>query len=363
MGMTKICLSMIVRDEAKVIRRCLDSLKHLIDEWVIVDTGSQDETCAIIRETMAGIPGELCQRPWVDFAHNRNEALRIARDHATCDYLLIIDADDMLVEHGPLPELTADAYAVRIGDAAESWPRLQLLKRTAPWAYRGHIHEFLEATGPVVYDLQKPLDAISMVTRADGARSSNPEKHARDIATLELAIVKDPELAPRYTFYLAQSQRLAGRTIDALATYERRATMGGFAEEAWYSLYEAALIRMRNGHDAPVVTGAFLRAFQFRPDRVEPLYQLARFHRGRGEHALAYLYAAAGAFAPIPKDILWVDPTIYGWRMLDELAVAASWLGRKFEAEVVNHRILRIAGLPDDVRARVEGNLPPPKEG
>ena len=70
-----ICLNMIVKNEANVIRRCLDSIHPFIDYWVIVDTGSSDGTQDIIRATLASIPGDLHQRPWRDFAHNRNEAL------------------------------------------------------------------------------------------------------------------------------------------------------------------------------------------------------------------------------------------------------------------------------------------------
>src|SRR5574340_542399 len=89
-----ICLNMIVKNESKVIERCLASVKPIIDTWVIVDTGSTDGTQAIVREFLKDIPGELHERPWVNFGHNRNEALELARGKA--DYLLLIDADDKL---------------------------------------------------------------------------------------------------------------------------------------------------------------------------------------------------------------------------------------------------------------------------
>ena len=89
-----ICLNMIVKNEAAVIRRCLDSVRPIIDYWVIVDTGSTDGTQDIIREHLRDLPGELHERPWRDFAHNRSEALELARGKG--DYTLIIDADDTL---------------------------------------------------------------------------------------------------------------------------------------------------------------------------------------------------------------------------------------------------------------------------
>ena len=59
-----------------------------------MDTGSDDGTQNIVREFFHDIPGELHERPWVDFAHNRSQALALARSHG--DYSLIIDADDVL---------------------------------------------------------------------------------------------------------------------------------------------------------------------------------------------------------------------------------------------------------------------------
>src|SRR5215467_9277232 len=89
-----ICLSMIVRNEAHVIRRCLASVLPIIDHWVIVDTGSTDGTQDVVREFMHARPGTLVERAWVDFGHNRTEAFEYARQHA--DYVLVIDADETL---------------------------------------------------------------------------------------------------------------------------------------------------------------------------------------------------------------------------------------------------------------------------
>lgn len=88
----RLCLNMIVRDKAAVIERCLASVRPHIDAWVIVDTGSVDDTPERILRALQGVPGELHHRPWRDFAHNRNEALELARSHG--DWLLFIDADN-----------------------------------------------------------------------------------------------------------------------------------------------------------------------------------------------------------------------------------------------------------------------------
>jgi glycosyltransferase involved in cell wall biosynthesis len=82
---------------------------------VIVDTGSTDGTQELIREALADLPGALIERPWVDFAHNRNEALAAARGR--CDYILLIDADDTVAFDGGLRAAGAHVRRLPCRDA------------------------------------------------------------------------------------------------------------------------------------------------------------------------------------------------------------------------------------------------------
>ena len=159
---------MIVRNEAPVIRRCLNSVRSIIDDWVIVDTGSTDGTQDIIRDTLKDLPGALFERPWHDFAHNRTEALMLAR--ARGDYSLIVDADDVLEipEGFQLPELTADAYALDIDNPPIRYRRIQLVRNTLPWRYRGVLHEV------VVCEEARPEGYLPLVMRCtSGGRAGN----------------------------------------------------------------------------------------------------------------------------------------------------------------------------------------------
>jgi glycosyltransferase involved in cell wall biosynthesis len=103
-----ICLNMIVKNEADVVAETLDSVAPYISSWVIVDTGSTDGTQDVIRKHMArlGIPGELHERPWRNFGHNRTEALNLAQGHG--DYIWVIDADDIVVGTPDFTQLSAD---------------------------------------------------------------------------------------------------------------------------------------------------------------------------------------------------------------------------------------------------------------
>ena len=102
---------MIVRNEAKIIRRCLDSVRPLLSHWCICDTGSTDDTEEILRQELFTLPGRLYNDPWVNFGHNRSLSMERAR--GTADYHLLLDADMVLHPHRELPDLTADQYLIR----------------------------------------------------------------------------------------------------------------------------------------------------------------------------------------------------------------------------------------------------------
>ncbi|HEY4012502.1 MAG TPA: glycosyltransferase [Polyangiaceae bacterium] len=344
---------MIVKNEARVIARCLASVRPFVSSWVVIDTGSMDGTQALVREAMRDLPGELHDRPWRDFATNRNEALAFAEKRA--DYVLVVDADDLLVapEGFSLPPLTADAYELRIDYAATSYYRTQLFRANAGFRYVGVLHEVV--VGPAGVTTAR-LAGLTYLISNDGSRSRDPDKYKKDAAVLEAALAEDPGHG-RTAFYLAQSYRDAGEPEKALAAYERRAAMGGWAEEVWYSLYQVA--RLSAALERPVgdVVAAHMRAYEYRPSRAEPLCYVALYLREHGRAAAAYPFARAAADIPWPEDVLFVDTSVYGWRALDELGVSGYWAGRYAEAGGACEKLLEGTSLPPEHRARVEKNL------
>lgn len=355
--LSRICLNMIVKNEAHVIARCLASVRPLIDRWVIVDTGSSDGTQDLIRRLLADVAGELHERPWKDFGHNRSEAIELARGHG--DYLFTIDADEVLLLPADFerPKLEADAYALSVSYGNLRYDRVCLIDSRLPWRWVGVLHEYLDCGRPV----ERPLLPGPMVqVHSDGARSRQEVqvKYAADARVLEAALRDDPD-NPRYVFYLAQSYRDSDQREAALAAYERRAGMAGWDEEVWYSLYQAALLAESLGHPADSVLGRYLRAFEQRPHRGgETLGQLARYCRESNRHATARLFAAqAMAIAPPTGDGLFVDQSWYQWRCRDEYAVASYWSGDAATCQRECLALLADPALPADQADRVRANL------
>jgi glycosyltransferase involved in cell wall biosynthesis len=348
-GMT-VCLNMIVRNEAHVIRRCLLSHKDVIDHWVIVDTGSTDGTQDLIRKLLADIPGELHERPWVDFGHNRSEALNLARGKA--NYILVNDADH--IWHGKLPKhLTADAYAVPYHYAGTVYGVTCVLADRIPgWRYVGVIHEYVDAQQPIKIE---PASDAWIEVKHEGARSLDPHTYEKDVKILEAAFEQDPQ-NPRYAFYLAQSYRDSNESEKALLMYLKRAEMPGWDQETWHAKYQAAIMTERLGRAPETISRAYLEAYNFRPSRAEPLAHLARWHRSRSEWPLAYLYAARAANIPRSTDGLFVEEGIYEWQALDELTVAAWYAGHKGVGRHAAKTLLK-RKYPPQEKQRFEANL------
>src|SRR6201993_4997031 len=145
-----ICLNMIVRNEAHIIRETLESVAPYITSWVIVDTGSDDGTQDLIRNHMArlGIPGELYERPWRNFGHNRSEALDLAQGHG--DYIWVIDADDIVVGTIDFGALSADLYELRQRSPSGTFWRPLLFRDGLRVRYEGVVHEYAECDDPFV---------------------------------------------------------------------------------------------------------------------------------------------------------------------------------------------------------------------
>ncbi|HEX4766235.1 MAG TPA: glycosyltransferase [Lichenihabitans sp.] len=349
-----LCLCMIVKDEAHVIKRCLASVRRIVDHWIVVDTGSTDGTQGVIRDDMAGLPGEVVERRWVDFAHNRSEALALARPHGT--YSLIIDADDELVLNAGyrLPDLDADSYSIDIVFGAMTYRRPQLIRNALEWRYRGVLHEFLECAAA------KTSGHLPILMRInhEGRRSTDPATYAKDAAVLETALATetDPFLISRYTFYLAQSYRDSARREAAIEAYLRRASLGFWDQEVFVSLYQAGRLMEALGHDPDDVIAVYQRASEACPSRAEAAHAASRFCRGLGRNKQGYDVAKSAIDLPVPSGGLFVEPWIYDYGLLDEYAVNAYWAGFYRECQQACLKLLALDSLPAGYRARIAAN-------
>lgn len=349
-----ICLNMIVKNEAHVIRRSLASVKPLIDTWCILDTGSTDGTQDIIKEFMADITGQLIEGPWEGFGKTRSRAIDHARSMA--DYLLLIDADDELIlpANFKLPTLTGEAYYIEHRLFDMHFKRTDIVSTKLPWRYVGVLHEYVDCGKPVVPEV---IENAYILERREGARSQDPKKYEKDALVFEEALKEEPDNA-RYWFYLGQSWKDANCHFKALNAYRKRASMGGWEEEVYVSLLRVAqLLHTIPGTVENDVIRAYLDAYEFRPSRPESLTGLATYMRELGKHNLACLYAMQVMTMPRTEDILFVDQGARDWKAKDCYAVSAALLGKHDSAYQLNKELLNSGKLPASEIARVTANM------
>ena len=194
----RLLLCMNVKDEARVIERCLDSALSIADGWVICDTGSTDATVDLVHTAAArwGRPGRVVHHPWRNFGFNRTLSAQEARAQAEewgwareRTYLLLLDAD-MIVE--PAPEfdkqaLDATYYQVVQDTGALSYVNTRLACLSHDWHAVGATHEYWQAPGD---GRGERLDSLRIRDVGDGG--SKGDKLMRDYRLLKQELARDP---------------------------------------------------------------------------------------------------------------------------------------------------------------------------
>ena len=157
--MINISLCMIVKNEELVLKRCLESVKDIADEIIIIDTGSTDKT----KDIALKFTDKVYDFKWVnDFSKARNYSF----SKATKDYILWLDADDVILENDKIKFLalketlnnTVDIVMMKYnvgfdenGNVNFSYYRERLLKRDKNYTWKSPIHEVIEPIGNLYY--------------------------------------------------------------------------------------------------------------------------------------------------------------------------------------------------------------------
>jgi len=328
----KVSLTMIVRNEEHNLPRCLESVRGLFDEIVVVDTGSTDRT----KEIALGFGARIVDFAWVDdFAAARNVAL----DHATGDYVFWLDADDVIEppEREKLKKLlkslraeSNDAYALRcicdtstggqvVADQTRLFPRRDGIR----WARR--IHE----------DITVALDRAGIVTKwtdimvlhsgyADPV--IHEQKRQRDLILLNRDLTEHPN-DPYVYYYLGTLAFEREKWQEALGYYILSLAKSGTKESIACKLF--AMIAWTNQillrYDESLrVSNEGLTYF---PDVGDLLFRkgiaLRYLHRSGEAEACFTRILSLGR----PQKLSNIDPGIYGYITRGNLAIIAEERG------------------------------------
>ncbi len=339
---------MIVKDESQVIKRCLDSVKDFIDYWVICDTGSTDGTQEIIKNLMAEykIPGELHQTTWKDFGTNRTESLELS--FGKCDYRFVMDADDYveLIKPNIFDDLIYDYYLIPIIYGNLNFKRIQIFKSNQEWKYLGVLHEYIQGPENLLLSSDSIdgliIHANSSRDRRDGVSAEEKYYHDALVFEKELLLNKNLtlDLKTRYQFYLAQSYKYSGMIERALIEYKKRVEMGGWGEEVYYSLYQIAEIKNNLNYPESEIIDSYLKAWEYRPLRLEAVYKLIKFLIFKERYFLAFSLVEICLVTDETDDILFLEKEIWDWKILYEYSVLAFDLGKFWLAYDTTNKLI-----------------------
>lgn len=299
--MITISLCMIVKNEEDVIARCLNSIKDIVDEIIIVDTGSSDNT----KKIASNFTNNIYDFEWIDdFSAARNFSF----SKATMDYILWLDADDVILEKDreefiklkenllPAIDMVMMKYDVAFdenGTVTLSYYRERLSKRSLDYKWYEPVHEYLQISGIVI-------NSDIHVTHQKLHASSR----SRNLLIYEKIISSGMELTPRGLFYYAKELSENGRYSDAILYYNKFLdTKDGYVEDNIRACSDLAICYYIQS-DLNNMLNILLKSFEYDSPRAEICCHLGYYYLDRKEYEKAIVWY---------KIALQLEKPVEGW--------------------------------------------------
>ena len=289
--MAEISLCMIVKNEEDVISRCLESIKDIADEIIIVDTGSTDETINIAKK----YTDKVYDFKWDDdFSKARNYSF----SKATKDFIMWLDADDIILPDDAIllnnqkKQLTSKVDVVMMkynvafdkeGKPSLTYYRERILARNKNFEWVSPIHEAISPSGHIIYS-----DAA--ITH----RKEHPASTDRNLNIFKGMIAKGQTLDPRQNFYYARELLYNDKIDEAIIEFNKFLDN----EQGWVENNISACLDLSNCYEKINLSNrslqALFRSFQFDTPRSEVCCAIGYFFLNSREYTkAAYWYKVA----------------------------------------------------------------------
>lgn len=311
-GNKKVMLTLMIKNEERIIKRCIQNALCIADAIIIADTGSTDNTLKVLEEFLPTlpIPAKLYQHEWRDFGHNRTLAFQSAQDFTNSlnwnpelTYALLLDADMNFVQtpNFSKDQLITNGYRIKQKSGSLEYYNTRFCKIAYPWKCTGVTHEYWDGADT------DSLETIYINDIGDGGCKN--DKFTRDEKLLKKGLEDDPKNG-RYMFYLAQTLKDLKKLPEAIEMYKRRIEVGGWYEEIWYSMYIIGKL-YHELDDVVEMEYWMLKAYKTNKNRAENIYYLTKVFRELGQNFKAWHYLEIGSRIRLTTDLLFVETDVY----------------------------------------------------
>ena len=219
-----------------VIGDALQSVVDWVDVCLVIDTGVIDDSLKRAAE-VAGDKLVLRHFPWIDdFAAARNFSLDAAAE-LDADWAIILDTDERITTTLPAIRRTiagAHEAVLRIEHESGRYGKLLCFRLPAPGRYVGPIHEYFDLIGDTIDRLPDTLFAAVVKPAEDPVR-----KYSGYLQGLQRFSAANPD-DPRWHYYIGDTLQILGRYEEAIVSFDRCASLGGWDEEGAWACYRAA---------------------------------------------------------------------------------------------------------------------------
>lgn len=289
--MATISLCMIVKNEEEVLENCLKSVQKACDEIIIVDTGSTDKT----KEIAAKYTKKVIDFKWIDdFSAARNFAF----SHATMDYILWLDADDVLLEDDYKKllalkkklndeiDVVSMVYNIAFDDYGNptfTYRRNRLVKRINQYKWDGVVHEYLAVSGNII-------QSDIAVTHKKHEKQKSRNTKSRNLDIYERKMKRGEPFSPRDLYYYSNELKDNQQYKKAIAYYkEFLATNKGWVEdEIMACLYLADCYSILGKKDEEL--NSLVQSFKYDIPRPEICCRLGSYFMGKKDFQTAIFW-------------------------------------------------------------------------
>lgn len=372
----RFCFVAIVKNEAHVIKRCLDSIANIATSYLICDTGSDDDTVQIIRSYMAAknIEGEVIHEPWQNYGHNRSYLMDQAYTHKlarNAKYLIWHDADEVfLTNQTNLLSYPTKTDAAVLYDWLESrheaitfidtvysdmrYKRWNIVKNNQLYKWLEPKHEYIMGT---VDNSTNKYDKFILLARKEGGANKDPNRCQKDLKLFHNFIDQNggPEKCPRTVFYLAQEYEYVENGKEkSIEWHKLRTTItAGYWQERYISCLR--LGRLLVVPEEKIQWWA--AGFKLDPARLECIWEIVNYYKTKSEWTDALKWAVQASEKREYNDsFLFIETKIYRYLFDLDYSLAAYYSGHYHLANNINQVNLTRNKNNNEIIARLRTN-------